>query len=183
MNEIKNYNSMHRKIVRERGSAKEYLCIDCTERNAHHWSLRNGADYTIQVGTKWEGRMFSNDIEDYEPRCGKCHSAHDRAHGLQKAPTGIRKTPHKERPDCTIEDCDKPNKAHGRCDTHYAALRREEKRESMEIIDCRTTEQKITADVMDYIEGLVNEHGVDPAKVLGQVSYKCKRIIKELKEN
>lgn len=181
MNDITNYNSMHRRIAQERGSAKLYLCIDCKERNAHHWSLRHGADYTVQVGTKWEGRMFSTNVEDYEPRCGKCHSAHDRAHGLTKGPSGV-KFSHPERPTCTIGDCDKPNKAHGRCDTHYAALRREQKRETMKVVDCRSLEQ-IAADqtMEDFWTNIMT--GADPEKVLGKIIYAAKKLRKELQED
>lgn len=182
---ITNYNSMHRKIARVRGSAKGYLCVDCGEKNAHHWSLRAGADYIIQVGTTTAGRLFSTDVNDYEPRCVPCHAKHDIGNGLVQSPYGVRKNPPK-RGTCKIAGCSGENKAKGLCTKHYDQLRNDlarEKKLSEPVLDLRTPEQKATAEIMKHLHDVVAEHDLDLMKIVGMVSYQTKKMMKEAKEN
>ena len=55
--------TMHRRIHREYGPAKNYWCVDCGKQ-ALDWSLE-------------EGKTYSDNIEDYGPRCRSCHVRHD----------------------------------------------------------------------------------------------------------
>lgn len=117
--QITNYDSMHKKLKRIRGKASGYQCSDCKERPANHWSLNADIDVTtllVQRGGREDGRVFSTDIMSYSPRCAKCHSKQDREHGLERAPSGVT---HKVRTHCTVDGCDRPNKAKGMCELHY----------------------------------------------------------------
>lgn len=64
-----NYNpnpsvlTLHRRIHRKHGAASLRKCVDCGSK-ARDWSLKAGHSY-------------SDDIEDYEPRCRRCHVLHD----------------------------------------------------------------------------------------------------------
>jgi hypothetical protein len=126
--EVTNYNSMHRKVTRLRGRAADYLCVDCKERDARHWSLGADAEVILQVGTKWEGRLFSTDVDAYEPRCVPCHAKHDTENGLLRNPNGVRNS-WPTRGKCTRDGCDKPHKAKGLCDTHYRQVVRQIERD------------------------------------------------------
>jgi len=55
--------AMHVRIVKKSGKAKDYKCVDCGEQ-AEDWSNINNHIYTDK-------------IEDYLPRCKKCHRKYD----------------------------------------------------------------------------------------------------------
>ena len=63
-----NYNpnpsvlTLHRRIHRKHGAASKHNCVDCGNQ-AKDWSL-NGDTYT-------------DNVEDYSPRCRRCHVIHD----------------------------------------------------------------------------------------------------------
>lgn len=117
--EITNYDSIHKKLKRVRGKAKDYVCVDCKEAQAIHWSLNTGAmDLRFQQGGREDGRMFSTNIWSYSPRCMKCHSEHDRRNGLERAPSGVRNDRELELY-CTVEGCGNPHHAKGKCNKHY----------------------------------------------------------------
>ena len=54
--------TIHKRIVREYGSAKMYLCNDC-DNPARDWSWIHDTDW--------------KDIENYVPRCRSCHLKYD----------------------------------------------------------------------------------------------------------
>lgn len=64
-----NYNptpsvlTLHKRLHRKHGPAKNHLCVDCGEQ-ALDWSLKFGHEY-------------SDNIKDYEPRCRRCHVIYD----------------------------------------------------------------------------------------------------------
>lgn len=64
-----NYNqtpsvlTLHRRIHRKHGPAKNHKCVDCGEQ-ALDWSLKFGHEY-------------SDNIDDYESRCRRCHVKYD----------------------------------------------------------------------------------------------------------
>jgi hypothetical protein len=55
--------ALHKRIHRQHGPAKNYDCVDCGN-SALGWSLITGREY-------------SDNIEDYEPHCRKCHVIYD----------------------------------------------------------------------------------------------------------
>lgn len=56
-----NLLTLHKRIHRKYGKASNYLCVDCGEK-ARDWSN--------------EGK-YTDKIEDYKPRCRKCHIKKD----------------------------------------------------------------------------------------------------------
>ena len=56
------YSAKHRRIRDQRGTAKEYCCIDCGAK-ARQWSHRHDTD---------DGDPFN-----YDPRCVPCHKVYD----------------------------------------------------------------------------------------------------------
>lgn len=65
------YYALHARIRSSRGPAKNHACVDCG-KTARHWSYDLGDEPIIE-----DGLMFSLDVNRYEPRCVRCHSAHD----------------------------------------------------------------------------------------------------------
>lgn len=63
------YRAVHARLVQARGKASDHRCVDCDEP-AHEWSYR-------------ETSGFSTNLEDYSPRCCRCHRAHDRLQEVQ----------------------------------------------------------------------------------------------------
>ncbi len=55
----------HTELRKIRGNATEHSCADCGEQ-AHEWSYKEHTGY-------------SENPDDYAPRCHKCHNSHDNA--------------------------------------------------------------------------------------------------------
>lgn len=68
------YGSAHRRVHRWRGIAKLHACVDCGAQAAH-WSYREQSAGQCIVDEN--GRRYSLDPDDYEPRCTFCHAAFD----------------------------------------------------------------------------------------------------------
>lgn len=75
------YSAMRDKIRKERGRAPEYSCVDCGIQ-ARDWVLRFDASIKTETTGPNAGRLFSQDIFDYEPRCRPCHNVYDTLHNL-----------------------------------------------------------------------------------------------------
>lgn len=58
------YRALHNRLVETRGRASEYPCADCGDP-AKDWSHDGGAG------------AFSTNLDDYSPRCRRCHLAYD----------------------------------------------------------------------------------------------------------
>ena len=56
------YQTIHKQIVKLKGLAKTYKCIDCG-KEAKHWSNIN--------------HLYSLNPDDYQPRCASCHKLYD----------------------------------------------------------------------------------------------------------
>jgi hypothetical protein len=67
------YTAAHQRIRTLKGLASEYACVDCNSR-ALHWSYDH-LDENQFINT--EGLAYSIDPSHYEPRCVRCHWAHD----------------------------------------------------------------------------------------------------------
>lgn len=57
-----NVLTLHKRIHRRFGKASSHSCVDCGLK-AKDWSL--------------EGKEYSDKVEDYRPRCRKCHIKKD----------------------------------------------------------------------------------------------------------
>ena len=60
------YSSIHKWLVRHKGKAKNYKCIDCN-KTADHWSNVDG--------------KYKRDTKDFQPRCASCHRIYDNNKG------------------------------------------------------------------------------------------------------
>lgn len=68
------YAGAHYAVKKERGRASGYACVGCGLQ-AEHWALINDrGDKTNYLGQRW-----SDNVEDFLPRCAKCHGAYDQA--------------------------------------------------------------------------------------------------------
>lgn len=66
------YHSTHNWVVRRRGRASSWACVDCGEA-AEEWSYIGGRNEQVDA----DGRVFAHDANAYEPRCVRCHRFHD----------------------------------------------------------------------------------------------------------
>lgn len=67
------YRSAHSRIARDRGKARNYLCVDCGAQ-AHHWSYMHTDPDELVSDT---GQPYSLSPDHYEPRCASCHAIFD----------------------------------------------------------------------------------------------------------
>lgn len=68
------YNSAHRRVHKDLGSAKAHRCVDCGEQ-AQQWAY-NHQDPNQLIAP--EGWPYSPNPAFYEPRCAPCHVSLDR---------------------------------------------------------------------------------------------------------
>ena len=66
------YDAIHLRIRKTYGKASEHKCIDC-HKQAKHWSY-SGPNYNTLM-------PYSDNLDDYRPRCVPCHSIHDKKKG------------------------------------------------------------------------------------------------------
>jgi hypothetical protein len=69
------YQNVHERLKAERGSASEYVCVEC-EKTAAHWALDHGRATDVQSSKRGQ---FSLNLYDYDPRCVSCHKRMDLA--------------------------------------------------------------------------------------------------------
>lgn len=67
--------TVHQRLRKERGSAREHYCVDCG-RSAAHWSYDHQADDERHDPEKGP---YTTDISHYQPRCVSCHKRFDLA--------------------------------------------------------------------------------------------------------
>lgn len=72
------YSGAHARLYRCRGPANAHACVDCGEL-AKDWSYSGGCPR--ELTDPKSGCRYSPDPDRYEPRCRKCHRAHDRIGG------------------------------------------------------------------------------------------------------
>jgi hypothetical protein len=75
------YHQMHRRIQKALGKASQQSCVDCGGQ-AREWSYNgSGVKETKGFGTGVSANIlmtYSLDINQYDPRCRKCHFAFDK---------------------------------------------------------------------------------------------------------
>lgn len=71
------YDAVHHQIRKRRGRASEQACADCGNP-ATAWSFSHliyPESAVQEIGG--QRRIYSLNVEDYDPRCGKCHHQYD----------------------------------------------------------------------------------------------------------
>ena len=73
------YNTVHRRLVRDFGAAREHPCARCGRVSEHaQWSFRYGSyDVNADHHGPDKGRLYSTDPGDYWPLCKGCHARFD----------------------------------------------------------------------------------------------------------
>ena len=80
------YDAAHHRIRKARGRAREHRCADCGAP-AVQWSLNHRTVTEIQYDTDgapdgWDTKLaYSDDVNDYSPRCRSCHLRYDLPRG------------------------------------------------------------------------------------------------------
>ena len=79
-------SAVHLRLKSNRGPASQHQCVDCGGQ-ARHWSYSGRVSESTRYGQPGSTRhdsslTYSVDMNDYDPRCVRCHSAHDRGLAL-----------------------------------------------------------------------------------------------------
>lgn len=71
------YSGLHERVRAAKGPARRYDCVDCGT-TAAHWSY-NHADPNEKTSNSPDtrGAAFSLNVDNYEPRCARCHKRFD----------------------------------------------------------------------------------------------------------
>lgn len=76
--DIPTWGAIHRRLSRTRGPARNHDCVDCGGP-AREWSY-NGKDDGELMGKSGRFEVaFSENLDNYEPRCCSCHRKFDNA--------------------------------------------------------------------------------------------------------
>lgn len=70
--ELVGYRGAHLRVEAVKGKATEHKCIACGDQ-AREWSLDPNAVHTYED----EGRVWSLNVDDYDPYCVPCHRDRD----------------------------------------------------------------------------------------------------------
>ncbi|ANN16228.1 hypothetical protein SD37_11630 [Amycolatopsis orientalis] len=97
------YSAAHLRVIAARGRADAHACLDCGSPAAE-WSYTHRDPNELYAP---DGRPYSLDIQQYEPRCRNCHRNLDAA----------------KTPECSKDACTDPAKARGLCNKHYQRAR------------------------------------------------------------
>lgn len=71
------YKEVHRNITKAKGKAREYSCVDCGG-TADEWSLNKESSIIYYGIPDRQTYPYSLNLEDYAPRCRKCHGFYDK---------------------------------------------------------------------------------------------------------
>lgn len=70
------YDTLHRRLSRDLGSAKTHTCVDCGKQAAE-WSYNGGCPNELHDTLNSSSLAYSLDAGRYSPRCVKCHRRKD----------------------------------------------------------------------------------------------------------
>ena len=74
------YTTVHKRVVKERGSASEQACAHCGKR-AQDWAYSNGDLNAVRQDDGREaGLAYSLNPDHYDPLCRPCHHRFDARH-------------------------------------------------------------------------------------------------------
>ncbi len=79
--------AIHKRLMRSRGRASEFFCVDCGKQAAE-WSYNNRDPHEIVAMDHGWVLAWSLDMTNYDPRCRSCHRLFDNAHRIEHAPAG-----------------------------------------------------------------------------------------------
>lgn len=71
------HRAVHKRLIVDRGTAREHVCVDCGNRSeawTHAWSTWENVAQDIHG----KRLTFSTNLDVYEPRCHTCHNRLDR---------------------------------------------------------------------------------------------------------
>lgn len=71
------HRQVHKRLVRDRGSARNHLCVDCAQP-ANSWSYDWRTWEGVAQETAGKRLTFNVNLDTYEPRCHPCHNRLDR---------------------------------------------------------------------------------------------------------
>jgi hypothetical protein len=69
------YKSIHRRMVRSLGSARELECVGGCGSRAREWAYDHEDPHELVSSDGWP---VSVDVSHYQPMCARCHHARDR---------------------------------------------------------------------------------------------------------
>lgn len=78
LREVVTYAGAHQRLRRLRGSAADYVCVDCGG-SAADWSYTGESTDELVDNALSTPLRYSLNLDDYEPRCRSCHLRLDRA--------------------------------------------------------------------------------------------------------
>jgi hypothetical protein len=67
------YGTAHDRVRKVRGKAQEHRCVGCGGQAAQ-WAYRHGTERLL---LDHRGKPYSNDPNDYDPMCIRCHRIAD----------------------------------------------------------------------------------------------------------
>lgn len=74
--ELCGYNGAHKRMLRERGSAKDYKCETCPKQ-ARDWALWHDAEDQLTWIVRGKELNYTHEPYDYMPMCRSCHTKYD----------------------------------------------------------------------------------------------------------
>jgi hypothetical protein len=73
---VPSYDGVHKRLAKDRGPATDHTCIDCGG-SGEEWSLARDRVDVDRILFSKNGRPYTADSNDYDPRCVACHRAFD----------------------------------------------------------------------------------------------------------
>jgi len=68
------YSSVHVRLLRHRGPARQFRCVGCCVKRAEHWAYDHRDPDELLSNT---GLRYSNDMDHYIALCRTCHKRFD----------------------------------------------------------------------------------------------------------
>lgn len=73
---VTGYFNAHKRVKWARGPATQFACVDCN-RSANEWALIAGMGECSELIRGRYLLSYSMDVNNYEPKCFKCHRSKD----------------------------------------------------------------------------------------------------------
>lgn len=76
--EFPSFAAIHKRLHRAKGPARNYTCVDCGGQAAE-WSYNQSDSNQVMGRARNSIVPYSLDIDNYDPRCVRCHRIFDKA--------------------------------------------------------------------------------------------------------
>lgn len=76
LGDVPQFDAIHKRLSRARGSASKYPCVDCG-KDAQEWSYNQSDPAELYQAFGAAQVPYSLDINNYDPRCISCHRKFD----------------------------------------------------------------------------------------------------------